>query len=104
MTDTLIAPDKLTRFAAACFERLGLAPPDARLVAETLVASNLRGVDSHGVVRLPHYATRLRNEPSMRSISASMRWRTGAAAAWSRRQRSRGRGGQGDRRGAEAAR
>ena len=42
-------------------EKLGLAPADARLVAETLVESNLRGVDSHGVVRLPHYATRLRN-------------------------------------------
>lgn len=61
MTDTSISPAKLTGFAAACLEKLGLAPGDARLVAESLVQSNLRGVDSHGIVRLPHYATRLRN-------------------------------------------
>lgn len=61
MTDTSVAAAKLTGFAAACLEQLGLAASDARLVAETLVESNLRGVDSHGVVRLPHYAARLRN-------------------------------------------
>lgn len=61
MPDTLIPHTQLTAFTTACFEELGLASADARLVAETLVASNLRGVDSHGVVRLPHYATRLAN-------------------------------------------
>ena len=57
----LVPPAKLVSFTAACLEKLGLRPADASLVAETLVAANLRGVDSHGVVRLPHYATRLRN-------------------------------------------
>jgi len=71
MTDRLIPQLKLSEFTARCLERLGLAPDDARLVGDTLVTSNLRGVDSHGVVRLPHYATRLRNgtinpKPSMR--------------------------------------
>lgn len=61
MPDALISQEKVTAFTAACLEKLGLTTADARLVAETLVASNLRGVDSHGVVRLPHYATRLRN-------------------------------------------
>src|SRR5687767_9318994 len=61
MSETPIASARLTQFTAACLERLGLAAADARLVAETLVIANLRGVDSHGVVRLPHYATRLRN-------------------------------------------
>ena len=61
MRETLVPHAKLAAFAASCLEKLGLAAPDARLVAQTLVASNLRGVDSHGVVRLPHYATRLRN-------------------------------------------
>ena len=61
MIETSVSAAKLTGFAAACLEKLGLAAADARLVAETLVESNLRGVDSHGVVRLPHYATRLRN-------------------------------------------
>ncbi len=61
MPDRLIPFERLTAFTAACLEKLGLASADARLVAETLVASNLRGVDSHGVVRLTHYATRLKN-------------------------------------------
>ena len=56
-----IPHERLTAFTADCLGKLGLAPPYARLVAETLVEANLRGVDSHGVVRLPHYATRLRN-------------------------------------------
>ena len=61
MSETLVSHSRLAAFTAACLEKLGLVPADARLVAETLVAANLRGVDSHGVVRLPHYATRLRN-------------------------------------------
>jgi ureidoglycolate dehydrogenase (NAD+) len=70
--ETQIPAARLTEFASACLARLGLAPADARLVAETLVAANLRGVDSHGVVRLPHYATRLRNG----SVKARPRIRT----------------------------
>jgi ureidoglycolate dehydrogenase (NAD+) len=61
MRETVVPQQKLESFSAACLEKLGLEPADARLVAETLVAANLRGVDSHGVVRLPHYAARLRN-------------------------------------------
>ena len=61
MRETTIPAARLEAFTAACLEKLGVASADARLVAETLVAANLRGVDSHGVVRLPHYATRLRN-------------------------------------------
>ena len=61
MRETVVPRERLERFTAACLERLGLQSADAQLVAQTLVAANLRGVDSHGVVRLPHYATRLRN-------------------------------------------
>jgi ureidoglycolate dehydrogenase (NAD+) len=61
MREMLVPQQRLTSFTAACLEKLGLEAADARLVAESLVAANLRGVDSHGVVRLPHYATRLRN-------------------------------------------
>jgi len=80
MADKLIVHDKLTAFTAACFEKLGLAPADARLVAETLVESNLRGVDSHGVVRLPHYATRLRKGSIKPRPSITVK-RTGPATA-----------------------
>ena len=76
----LVPHEKLTTFTAACLEKLGVARADARLVAETLVAANLRGVDSHGVVRLPHYATRLRNGTVKARPDITAR-RTGASAA-----------------------
>jgi ureidoglycolate dehydrogenase (NAD+) len=80
MPDRLIAPERLTAFTAACLEKLGLTEADARLVAETLVAANLRGVDSHGVVRLPHYATRLRNGTIKAKPNIKVE-RTGASTA-----------------------
>jgi ureidoglycolate dehydrogenase (NAD+) len=80
VTETSIPQGKLTGFAAACLEKLGLAAADARLVAQTLVESNLRGVDSHGVVRLPHYAKRLRNGTVKARPQISVR-RTGPSTA-----------------------
>ena len=80
MTETSVSAAKLTGFAAACLEQLGLAGADARMVAETLVESNLRGVDSHGVVRLPHYAKRLRNGTVKARPRISVR-RTGPSTA-----------------------
>src|SRR4249920_256452 len=80
MPDTLIPHERLAAFTAACLQKLGLQAEDARLVAETLVAANLRGVDSHGVVRLPHYATRLRNGTVKPRPNITAR-RTGASAA-----------------------
>ena len=76
----LVPAERLVSFTAACLEKLGLIAADARLVAETLVAANLRGVDSHGVVRLPHYATRLRNGTVKARPSINAR-RTGPSAA-----------------------
>ncbi len=46
---------RLTRFTAAVFESVGMAPADAAIAAEVLVASDLRGVESHGVPRLRWY-------------------------------------------------
>jgi ureidoglycolate dehydrogenase (NAD+) len=76
----LVPHDRLISFTATCLDKLGLANADARLVAETLVAANLRGVDSHGVVRLPHYATRLRNG-SVKARPKITAKRTGPSAA-----------------------
>ncbi len=42
-------------------EAVGVPGADAAIVADCLVYANLSGVDSHGVVRLPHYVTRLTN-------------------------------------------
>jgi LDH2 family malate/lactate/ureidoglycolate dehydrogenase len=50
----------LRDFSATIFERLGLPQAHAYIAAECLVKANLRGLDSHGVVRIPIYAKRLR--------------------------------------------
>ena len=50
----------LRDFTAAVFERLGLPQAHALIVADCLVKANLRGLDSHGVARIPIYAKRLR--------------------------------------------
>src|SRR5258707_8643778 len=80
MGERLVPQQKLATFTAQCLEKLGLQDADAQLVAKTRVAANLRGVDSHGVVRLPHYATRLRNGTVNSRPAISVR-RTGPSAA-----------------------
>ncbi|HWL57276.1 MAG TPA: Ldh family oxidoreductase [Paracoccus sp. (in: a-proteobacteria)] len=50
----------LRDFARAMFLSAGLREDDAALVAGDLVKANLRGVDSHGVSRIPMYLERLR--------------------------------------------
>ena len=55
-----INAELLTEFVRSVFSRLGLPEADAGTVADCLVRANLRGVDSHGVFRVPTYARRLR--------------------------------------------
>lgn len=50
-----LAAPTLTRFATELLAAGGLGPEEARLVAESLVGANLRGHDSHGVMRIPFY-------------------------------------------------
>ncbi len=52
--------EKLLAFGSAVLETLGVPPADARTTSECLLLADLRGVDSHGMVRLPVYAGRLR--------------------------------------------
>ncbi|MGZ5118711.1 MAG: Ldh family oxidoreductase [Burkholderiales bacterium] len=53
--------DGLIEFATAVYAKQGLPELDARLVADTLVQSDLWGHQSHGVLRLGWYLDRLRN-------------------------------------------
>ena len=46
---------ELQEFTKAVFMAAGLPSEDAALEAEVLVWANLRGVDSHGVLRIPAY-------------------------------------------------
>lgn len=45
----------LTRFTSDVLQSVDVPPKDADKVAEVLVWANRRGVDSHGVLRLPRY-------------------------------------------------
>jgi LDH2 family malate/lactate/ureidoglycolate dehydrogenase len=47
----------LESFTAQIFVEAGLPPRDAAIEAEVLVWANLRGVDSHGVLRIPSYVS-----------------------------------------------
>ncbi|WP_298868301.1 Ldh family oxidoreductase [uncultured Microbacterium sp.] len=50
----------LLSYATEILAREGVPDADAALVAESLVDANLRGVDSHGVSRIPIYVERIR--------------------------------------------
>jgi len=50
---------KLEDFCTGLFEKAGVSQADARSVGESLVQADLRGVDSHGVVRADIYLKRL---------------------------------------------
>jgi LDH2 family malate/lactate/ureidoglycolate dehydrogenase len=50
---------ELKAFCAAVLQRLGVPPGEAALVSEVLVEADLRGVESHGVIRLPMYVERI---------------------------------------------
>jgi L-2-hydroxycarboxylate dehydrogenase (NAD+) len=53
-------PD-LKRFVSTVLEKVGVAPEDAAIVADVLVAADMRGVESHGVARLDaYYVSRIR--------------------------------------------
>jgi ureidoglycolate dehydrogenase (NAD+) len=55
-----IASAALAKFIAALFEKAGVAPSLAAEWTQSLIWANLRGVDSHGVLRVPHYIDRLK--------------------------------------------
>jgi len=55
-----VSAKTLTDFVAALFEKHGVPEGDAFLVADNLVAADLRGIDSHGVARTGRYLARLK--------------------------------------------
>lgn len=54
-----LSSDALHAWAARVFQTTGMVESDALLAADVLVAANLRGVDSHGILRLKNYIGRL---------------------------------------------
>ncbi len=54
-----VAQDELARIVSAIFEASGMSAVDAALLTRTLVVSDLRGIHSHGVLRVPEYVAKL---------------------------------------------
>ena len=56
----VISAQSLRDFAASLFETVGVPEREAQICAGSLIGANLRGYDSHGVMRVPQYVDFLR--------------------------------------------
>lgn len=53
-------PEVLSDFCAKVLEHLGLRAEDAKIAADVMVTADLRGVDTHGVMRMSYYTVKLK--------------------------------------------
>jgi L-2-hydroxycarboxylate dehydrogenase (NAD+) len=58
-TACVVPADVLEKFMRDVFIRLGTPEEDARITAEILISSDLRGIESHGIGRLKMYTDRI---------------------------------------------
>ena len=61
-SDVRISASVLLERVTAIFVRCGMSDSDAALLADSLVAADVRGVHSHGVMRVPDYVRKLTRE------------------------------------------
>lgn len=54
-----IQPERLKAFVEELFQKGGMPPQDAEWFAQTILQSNLWGIDSHGIIRVPAYFARV---------------------------------------------
>ena len=57
--DAYLPVDFLLEFIKDCFVAFGTPPEDAQICADVMIASDLRGIESHGIGRLRYYYDRL---------------------------------------------
>lgn len=76
----VISSADLERFARALFQAARVAPAMADEWARSLVWANLRGVDSHGVLRIPGYIERLKSGAINAAPAMRVQKRAGAVA------------------------
>jgi ureidoglycolate dehydrogenase (NAD+) len=76
----VIMSPALERFASALLAAAGVAGPMADEWARSLVWANLRGTDSHGVLRIPSYLDRLRDKVMNATPNMRVELRAGAIA------------------------
>ena len=59
MSTLVVRADQLQELCSAILLHSGLGPEDAAYVAQSLVEADLKGIHSHGVLRLPRYVQEL---------------------------------------------
>src|SRR5262249_60020847 len=59
---TIVAAPQLEDLATRICAAVGAPDSDARWIATLLVRANLRGHDSHGVIRIPQYVAAVRQD------------------------------------------
>src|SRR5213594_3190144 len=57
----VVQEQKLKDFCNKVWMKLGVPPQDAKITTDVLVLADLRGIESHGVARLPRYYADLKN-------------------------------------------
>ena len=75
-----ISVERLERWVAAIFSAEGLPEEHAQTVAKVLVFANLRGMDTHGVLRVPSYVRFIRAGDLNPRPAMAVRTETAAAA------------------------
>jgi L-2-hydroxycarboxylate dehydrogenase (NAD+) len=68
-----VQPKTLKALCIQVLQKMGLSEEDAHIVADVLLAADLRGIDSHGVARLGFYVEKLQRgvmvpSPSVRTV------------------------------------
>lgn len=61
LAQNIVREDHLKNFCNQVWMKIGVPEKDAKITTDVLVLADLRGVDSHGVARLPRYYTDLKN-------------------------------------------
>jgi ureidoglycolate dehydrogenase (NAD+) len=69
-----VAAPELQRFVGTIFERAGMSAAHSATVADALVWANLRGIDTHGVMRVARYlefiaSGILNTKPNLRAVT-----------------------------------
>src|SRR5260370_29891961 len=77
-SEVRIQSPTLARFVTALLEGAGVARPLASQWTASLVWANLRGVDSHGVLRVPRYVELLKRKSINPSPNMKVERRAGA--------------------------
>src|SRR5260370_39108467 len=78
--DIILTKADLTNFAAAIFTAADVEPGMAATWAQGVVWANLRGVDSHGVIRIPRYVDLLKKKSINPRPAMKVERRAGAIA------------------------